>query len=424
VAAKGELSSRLSVMTFLNEVADDYPEAISLASGRPAPDFFDMDGWSGARALFDRYMQASSGASALTTARRIAQYGRTAGMINDLVAEQLRRDEGLPCDADRVVITNGCQEALALCLQALCSAPGDVLLVRNPTYIGATGAAEVAGIELLAVDERLESWTAAIETALHAASHRGRRIRAFYVIPQFDNPTGSVLTEEERVEILDVCARNRVVVLEDNPYGMFHFDGPTLRPMAALDDHGAVIYLATYSKTLCPAVRVGCAVLPKTLFGDGLAARVLATQLVQRKSLLTVNTSQFNQALVGGVILAEEGTLSRIVEAPRRHYARNRDTLVNALAAEFAGYEEFVAWNHPLGGFFLTLELPFSFGAPELVRCAADYGVAVLPMLFFSLDDSQRFRVRLAYSDATPAEITRAVAAFGRSVRDRMTELG
>lgn len=420
---KAARSSRLSVMTFLNEVADDYPEAISLASGRPAPEFFDIDGWPDARDRFERHVRAQSGATFSAAARKIAQYGRTAGIINDLVAGQLRQDEQLHCDGSRIVITNGCQEALALCIQALCSEPGDALLVRNPTYIGATGAAEVAGVEVVAIDEQRGSWTAGVDAAVHAAGGAGRRIRAFYLIPQFDNPTGGVLTETERVEILEACARHGVVVLEDNPYGMFRFDGPPLRPMAALDQHGGVIYLATYSKTLCPAVRVGCAVLPATLFGDAAGARALTAELVERKSLLTVNTSQFNQALVGGVLLAEEGSLERLVEAPRRHYARNRDALLDALAREFADYEGLITWNRPAGGFFLTLGLPFAFGAAELVRCAAEYGVAVMPMSFFALDDAHRCQVRLAYSNVTPDEIQRAVAAFGRSVLGQMTEL-
>jgi (S)-3,5-dihydroxyphenylglycine transaminase len=394
------LASRSSVMRFLNEVADDYPNAISFASGRPADAFFDLRSWLATVPEFE----------ARFGSRRLGQYGNTAGIINDLVAEQLGNDEQVLCTPDRVLITAGCQEAIALCLQALCRNAGDVLAVRNPTYIGATGIADLAGIGIVAIDH--DESAASLQAAALRMRAQGKRIRAFYVIPQFDNPTGTVMPLAERQKLLDVCAAERIVILEDNPYGLFGFEGPGQPPLAALDEQGCVIYLATYSKTFCPAVRVGCAVVPETLFGDRDAARALYEELVGRKSFFAVNTSQLNQALVGGVLREERGTLARLIEAPRAFYRRNRDALLEQLQLRFGALG--AIWNRPAGGFFLTLELPYAFEANDVVRCAADSGVIVMPMSFFALDDSQRHRVRLAFSNLTPEEIARGIEALAQ----------
>ncbi|WP_243412342.1 PLP-dependent aminotransferase family protein [Cognatiluteimonas telluris] len=404
-------------MNFLNEVAADYPLAVSFASGRPAEAFFELDTWlEGIPRYFD-HLASRDGRSADEVARLVGQYGRTNGLINDLVAMQLLADDGVRCRAENIVITAGCQEALALCVQALCVQPGDVVLTRNPTYIGITGVATLADVDLVALDEGAGSVAEAIGRAARTLAAQGRRARALYLIPSFDNPTGATLSQTERLAILDVCQRYRIVVLEDNPYGMFRYEGEAAPSMATLDQHGVVVYLGTYSKTLCPAVRIGCAVVPETLFGDAGASRALLDDLGMRKSFVTVNSSQLNQALVGGVLLAEQCSLERLVAPARHHYRIHRDHLLGRLAAEFPNGCG-VSWNRPEGGFFLTLELPFAFGQEQVSHCAENYQVIPLPMSFLALDGSQDRRVRMAFSNVSEAQIDAGVSRFADFVRE------
>lgn len=409
-------SSRLSVMNFLNEAANQYPNAISFASGRPAESYFSLERWLTAISAFQEHAAMSAGHTLLQAGRRIAQYGPTAGVINALIARQLRIDERIECEAEQIIVTAGCQEALSLAVPALCRAPGEVMLARNPTYIGMTGAADFAGVEIVPVEVRTgETWEQALGRIAAELRRTGKTPRGFYLTPDFDNPTGTVLTEAERRSIVAGCAEHRIVVLEDNPYGMFRFEGDAPPRMAALDDVGCVIYLATYSKTLCPAVRVGAAVVPKRLFGSAAASERLRAELSERKSFVTVNTSQVTQALVGGVLLTEGCTLAGLVQAPRSHYRRNRDALLDALDGAFGGRED-IAWNRPEGGFFLRLSLPFEFGRQETAECAREQGVIVMPMTFFSLDSTRRHEVRLAFSNAEPAEIEAGVQRLARYV--------
>lgn len=402
-------------MNFLNEVAEAYPSAVSLAAGRPTERFYHrLD----SRELLDahaRYLHDVGGG-------RLLQYGPTAGIINDLVLQQLRTDEGVPTHFDRSLITVGCQEALALCVPTLCPDPADTLLVLNPTYIGATAIAGASGVQVFPVPNGYSDLLEAVEHAVHTLHQNGRRPRALYLIPTFDNPTGRVIDESVRRALLSLCAQYRIVILEDNPYGMFRYDGAAVAPMAALDEAGCVIYLSTFSKTIAPALRVGAATLPPTLFGDRAASATLWNSLVQRKSYVTVNTSQVTQAIVGGLLLSQNGTLKQWVQPPLAWYRENRDTMLRELDAIFPSISSQIRWNRPFGGFFIAMDLPLRFDGNSAAECAAEHGVIVMPMSFFALDESQDYRIRLSFSAVDPDQIRVGISSLARYIAKRMRQ--
>jgi (S)-3,5-dihydroxyphenylglycine transaminase len=415
-------NERLSVMNFLNEATSRYPDATSFASGRPVEFHFRTDRWGDAIREFQTYVANRNGQAFLDAGRDLAQYGKTNGVVNELIAQQLHVDEGIECCASQIVVTSGCQEAIALCISTLCSKPGDVILARNPTYIGVTGAADFAGIEIVPVDVHpTEDWKSVLAHTIERLRRLGKRPRALYLTPEFDNPTGTVLDMVERQSILEVCSQHRIAILEDNPYGMFRFDGERMPAMVTLDKHGCVIYLATYSKTLCPALRVGAAVVPTTLFDDAESATRLRDELSERKSFLTLNTSQVTQAIVGGTLLAERGSLLSLIQPSLDHYRINRDVLLSALAREFSSDFDRILWNRPQGGFFLSLSLPFEFGKREVVECAEHHGVLALPMSFLALDDSHKCELRLAFSNLAPEQVDQGIQRLGVFVRKRLS---
>jgi (S)-3,5-dihydroxyphenylglycine transaminase len=319
-------------------------------------------------------------------------------------------------------MSSGCQEALTLCIQTLCSSPGDILLLRNPTYIGAIGAADCAGVELVSFSSENNTFGDALQGAIARSHQLGKRPRALYLIPDFDNPTGSVLSNLDRELAITICARHHIVILEDNPYGMFSYDGQTELSLAALDTKGVVVYLGTFSKTICPSVRVGFAVVPETFFGDPSASQEFLAELSQRKSFLTVNTSQLNQALVGGVLLTEGYSIKKMIAPARDHYHQNRDILLAQLANEFSNISDLVHWNFPAGGFFMSVELPFPFLEQELSECVSKYHVIPMPMSFFSLDDTQNNKIRLAFSNITAERIVDGVNRLAEYVRNRLSQ--
>jgi (S)-3,5-dihydroxyphenylglycine transaminase len=352
--------------------------------------------------------------------QRLLQYGPTGGLINDLIAQQLQVDEGIAATADRVLVTSGCQEAISLCLPALCPTLSDVLLVCNPTYIGATGAARNHRIPIEHIPNTGSALAAYIEDAAKRLHDRGYNIRALYLIPTFDNPTGYVLDIQQREEILTLCARLRIVILEDNPYGMFRFDGVPVPSMAELDHTGCVIYLSSFSKTLAPSLRVGAATLPLTLFGSRNAREELMRELLERKSLLTLNTSQLNQGIAGGILLQQNMSLRSWVEPARSFYHHNRNTMLNCLDREFNAMNKQIRWNKPEGGFFISMSLPFDFDSDTVTDCALRHGIIVMPMRFFALDESQNRDIRLSFSSVSPQQIQEGISSLAKYVESRL----
>jgi (S)-3,5-dihydroxyphenylglycine transaminase len=201
---------------------------------------------------------------------------------------------------------------------------------------------------------------------------------------------------------------------------MFRFEGSRVESLAELDRHGSVIYLHTFSKTLCPSIRVGAAVVPAALFGDAESSRRLVNALSERKSYLAVNTSQINQAMVAGILLTEQFTLETTVSRARDFYRRNRDILTEELRAGLGAHARRVHWNRPEGGFFLVVQLPFAFGSEEMLTCANDYSVVVMPMSFFSLTNGHRSTVRLAYSNLDPSQLSVGAHRLARFILDRI----
>ncbi|HBF29919.1 PLP-dependent aminotransferase family protein [Rhizobium sp.] len=405
------------VMNFLNEIASEYPEAISLAAGRPTERLFDRLSPQRLAEALGEYQ--SSSAKGPLRIDDLLQYGRTAGVIPDLIAAQLRTDQMVAARPNELLVTSGCQEALMLCLASICGEPNDILLLPNPTYVGAVGAAQACQVRTWPLEPG--DLPEAIEKAAVQIGKAGRVPKALYLIPDFDNPTGNVISEAKRREIIELCKRHRILVLEDSAYSLFNFDGQSILPMAAMDDAGCVIHLSTYSKTICPGVRVGAATLPETLFGSRDDQLSLWKALVQRKSYITVNTSSICQAIVGGLLLDQKCSLLNWIDPALRVYRTNRDVMLKTIERTFAPYAGVVGWNRPAGGFFLALDLPFDFDVDAVVECATEYGVIVMPMAFFAFDDSQSRSVRLSFSAVTPDQISTAVEAFGRYVATRIS---
>src|SRR5207247_1636494 len=154
---------------------------------------------------------------------------------------------------------------------------------------------------------------AVVEDAIVRAAPRGR-VRALYDIPDFNNPLGTTLRLPQRLALIETCRRHGVLIIEDNPYGMFAYDGERLPTLKALDRHGTVLYVGSFSKTLFPGLRVGYLVADQPVAPDG---RPLARELSKVKSLLTVNTSAISQSIAAAALLGRGCSLEPIVEPKR-----------------------------------------------------------------------------------------------------------
>ncbi len=407
----------LNVMNFLNEVVSRFPDAISFAPGRPAEGYFDVEGSLAEIPRFVAYRAEKRGVSREAVYRELGQYGITNGVIQDLICQQLANDEGITADPASVVVTTGCQEGMAILLLALFDPATDVLLSSDPTYIGITGLARILGIEVEPIDmgeQGLEP--AAVSAALRAVRARGKRARALYDVPDFNNPMGTSMPLSARRELLALAQAEGFLIFEDNPYGMFAYDEEPAPTLKSLDRAGVVIYLGSYSKTLFPSLRVGFLVAEQDVERPDGSNTTLAFELSKVKSLTTVNTPPLLQAVVGGTLLVEGGSLRALVARKLPFYRDNRDRMLAALERELLGTG--ATWNRPGGGFFLTVTLPFDFTDEHLTRAARDFGVIVCPLPFFSLRTGRERQIRLSFSYVTPEAIDLGVARLARFLRE------
>ncbi|GGS00199.1 2-aminoadipate aminotransferase [Micromonospora fulviviridis] len=408
----------LDTMNFLNEVTSRYPRAISFAPGRPFDGFFDLDQvFDSIRAYLDHL--AAQGRSPAAIKDAMFQYGPAAGRIREIIADWLRRDEGIDVPAESVVVTVGCQEAMVLALRALIRGPEDALLVSSPCYVGITGAARLLDIATTPVPEREDGFHPEdLVAALRAERARGRRPRACYVIPDHTNPSGLSMSLAARHELLRLAEEHDFLVLEDSPYRLVS-PGRQLPTLKSLDTARRVVHLGSFSKTLFPGARVGFAVADQEVADGEGGTGLLADELSKIKSMVTVNTSPLSQAAVAGMLLAAGGTAadlnaetSAYYGEAMRHTLKRLDERLPAPRRAALG----VRWNQPAGGFFLALTVPFRADNTALARCARDFGVIWTPMSYFYPEGGGEHGIRLSISYLTQEEIDEGVTRLARFV--------
>jgi (S)-3,5-dihydroxyphenylglycine transaminase len=410
----GSLTDRaLNSMNFLNEISHHYPDAISLAAGRPTEEFFALEDLHTYLDLFADHLR-SQGYDEAAVRRTIFQYGRTKGIVHDLIARNLAVDEDIHVDPEAIVVTVGCQEAMVLTLRALRAGPTDVLLAISPTYVGITGAARLLDFPVLPVAED-DDLTAVVK----AARADGLRPRACYVMPDFANPSGLSMDLDARRQLLEVAAEQELLLLEDNPYGLFPAEGvdrvPTLK---ALDTDRRVVYLGSFAKTGLPGARVGYVVADQTVEAPDGSIGLLADELSKIKSMVTVNTSPVAQAVIGGKLLANDFSLVAANRRERELYAANLKAITDGLAARFPNGE--VSWTVPAGGFFVVVTVPFPVDDVLLEKSAHEYGVLWTPMSHFYDAGPPIHALRLSCSSVTPAQIDAALNRLAALITDQL----
>ncbi|MFE4513464.1 PLP-dependent aminotransferase family protein [Kitasatospora sp. NPDC056783] len=407
----------LESMNFLNEIAGRFPDAVSFAPGRPIEEYFDLEAIHTHLRSYEHHLVADRGYTPAQVRRELFQYGRTKGVIHDLIARNLEADEGFHPDPDSVVVTSGCQEAMFLVLRALRRDERDVVLAVAPTYVGLTGAARLLDMPVLPV--RSGSTGVDLEhlrARVRQARAEGLRPRACYLVPNFANPSGLNLDVDSRRGLLELAEQEDILLLEDNPYGLFHATGERLPSLKSMDTRRRVVYLGSFSKTAMPGARVGFAVADQLVEEESGELGLFADQLSKLKSMVTVNTSPISQAVVAGKLLEHGNSL---VEANRREaelYRTNLRHLLDGLERHFGGTG--ITWNTPAGGFFLVLTVPFPVSDDLLELSAGRYGVLWTPMRHFYDDPSVDRQIRLSYSSLTPCRIDEGLTRLASFIRE------
>jgi DNA-binding transcriptional MocR family regulator len=371
------------------------PEIVSLAGGMPAVDALPLE----AVAATVSELVLSRGAVAL-------QYGSAQGDpgLRARICDVMAMEGITDAHPDNVVVTAGSQQALDLLTRVFVD-PGDVVVTEGPTYVTAinTFAAYQARIVHVPMDGDGLSPGALAETLGRLAAE-GARVKLLYTVPTFQNPGGITLTPTRRAEVLEICRRAGVLVVEDNPYGLLSFTGEPVRAMRA-DAPDDVVYLGSFSKTLAPGLRVGWALAP---------APVTARLVLAAESAI-LSQSMFTQLVVERYLATQPW--AEQVKVFRELYRERRDAMLAALAESMpAG----ATWTRPDGGFFVWLTLPGGVDTRAMLPRAISARVAYVPGAGFYADGSGGSSMRLSFCYPPPERIRDGVGRLGRVVRDEL----
>jgi 2-aminoadipate transaminase len=345
---------------------------ISFARGAPSLDIVDVEGL---RAAADAAFGADPGG--------MTAYGTAIGYppLRAWIAER----HGVA--PEQVIVTNGSMQADAFLFDALVQA-GESVIVERPTYDRTllslrNRAADVRMVEL----EPDGIDVAALERVIAA----GAKPKLAHIIPNFQNPAGYTLSAEKRARLLELARTHGFTIFEDDPYVALRFDGEPLPTMLSMDGD-TVVYASSFSKTVCPGIRVGYLVGPKEVI-----ARIvkIATQTY-------ISPNMVAQAIVHQFCLS--GALDRSIENVKRALRERADTLSDALRRELPE----ARFVKPQGGYFLWVDLPRGTSVAALFDAAAERGVQFVKGSDFVLEGAES-SLRLAYSGVTPAEIEEGV---------------
>ncbi|MFJ9151295.1 aminotransferase class I/II-fold pyridoxal phosphate-dependent enzyme [Streptomyces sp. NPDC102270] len=415
----------MDTMNFLNEITLRHPDAISFAPGRPLEDFFETEQlfrW--LRHYIDHL--AGLGRSEEQIRTTLFQYGTTAGEIRGLVARTLA-DDGITADPADIVVTVGAQEAMFLILRTLFASPRDVLLVASPCYVGITGAARMLDIAVAEIPEESDGLTAAaFERTVAEVRAQGKRPRACYVVPDYSNPSGSTMPLRARHELLEAAARHGVLIMEDSPYRMVSSAEP-LPLLKALDPARCVVHIGSFAKSAFPGARLGYLVADQEVADRNGKCTRLADEISKLKSMLTVNTPSLSQAVVGGLLLESGFDLRARNAAAASTYDANLTAVLDTLSRLFPEHERAahgVSWNHPAGGFFLAVTVPFAADDAALAVSAERYGVVWTPMRYFHPSGGGENVIRLAWSYLTRRQAVEGVERLAAFVTDHARHVG
>ena len=354
------------------------PEVVSLAGGMPF-----------VSALPQELIVSSMERVMRTQGPTALQYGSGQGIpaLREHILEVMAL-EGVRGSVDNIVTSTGSQQALDLVAKLFID-PGDVVLAEAPSYVGAMGVfrSYQASVVHVAMDEHGLIPEALRQTIAHLRG-QGRRIKFLYTIPNFHNPAGVTLSAERRPEILEICRSSEILVLEDNPYGLLHFDEPAPNALRSLDEDG-VIYLGSFSKTLAPGFRVGWALAP----------HAIREKLILAAESAILSPSSFSQLIVAEYLSTMDWRAQ--IDTFRGVYRERKDAMIDALRE----YLPQLSWTNPNGGFYVWVTMPDVLDSKQMLPRAVKELVAYTPGTAFFADGRGRHAMRLSFCYPTPDAI-------------------
>jgi 2-aminoadipate transaminase len=354
---------------------------ISFARGAPSLDIVDVEG-----------LKAAAAEAFESDPGGMTGYGTAIGYppLRSWIAD---RHQVAP---EQVMVTNGSMQADAFLFDALVQ-EGDSVIVERPTYDRTLLSLRNRGADVRMVELEPDGIdVAAVERVLAT----GAKPKLAHIIPNFQNPAGYTLSAPKRERLIELARGHEFTVFEDDPYVALRFQGTPLPTMLSMDGD-TVVYASSFSKTVCPGIRVGYLVGPAELIA----------QIVKLATGTYISPSMVSQAIVHR--FCTSGALDRSIETVKRALRERAETLCAALREKLPD----ARFVEPEGGYFLWVDLPKGTDVGALFAAAAERGVQFVKGSDFVLEGGDS-SLRLAYSGVTSAEIEEGIDRLAQAYRE------
>lgn len=373
------------------------PEVISLAGGMPDPITFPVE----------EIKKISQNIFNKKSAQAL-QYSSTEGLpeLRRCILDHLAKD-GNKGELENIIISSGSQQGLDLVGKTFLS-PGDVAIVELPSYLAALNAFYSYGGELVGIpmdDEGMQMDI--LEEKLTQLKNEGKKVKFIYTISNFQNPAGVTMSLARRKKIIEIAHKFNVFIVEDNPYEKLRFEGEPTPSIYSLEKNGSVISLGTFSKILCPGLRL---------------AWILGNKEVIRKIAILKQATDLCTSILSQLIACEycqSGKLEENIKSNVQIYKKKRDTMLNALEKYFP---KETVWTKPQGGFFVVATLPEYIDTGEMFKEAIEEKVAYVPGAPFFADRKGQNTMRLSFCFPSAEDIDEGIKRLGKVIKKNIKE--
>lgn len=417
-----------NVIGFLNDVQYEFPQAISLAAGQPDENYFDIEDSLSKFEVYVNWMMTQTGNTRKEVVNRIGQYSKTQGIVNGILAEYLKKDENINIEADKILVTAGAQEAFSIIVSTICNHDNDVIIVESPSYIGVSSFARIFNYNIAGVDIDEEGIDLGkLKQKILEINRMGKRVKLLYVIPDYQNPSGSCMPIGNRLKLLELANKYNFLIIEDSVYNSFTYCEKRISTLKSLDKYNRVIYVGSFSKLLFPGLRIGFIGASQHLENEYGIATPLVNEMTKVKASLTNNTCTISQAILAGVLLNLNYSLSEWNKPKFESYRNKKDQVINALNKYIGAFRndwaDGIKWNDPQGGFFIKMSLPFAVDRNSVFTCASKFHVIFCPMQYFYLDAGGENELRLTFSNLSLTQIDQGINRLAEYLKSQVIKL-
>lgn len=328
------------------------------------------------------------------------QYGNTGGLpeLKNEILKMVQETENIQATENQIIVTSGSQQGLYE-LGKIFLNPGDPIITEEPTYVGAISAfdANKADMHSIPLDENGMK-TELAEVEIKKLISEGRKPKFIYTIPTFQNPTGITMSLERRKHLVEISNTYDIPLVEDNPYGELRYSGNRLPMFSSLKGSSNVIYLGTFSKVMCPGLRMGYTIGPEEFISR---ANLL-------KQAVDLSSSTFSQYVAWQYL--KRGIIKQQIPKTIEIYRKKRNIMLKSLEEHFP---EGSTWSRPDGGMFLWATVDDKINTSELLKDSVKEGVAYVSGNAFSPARVQTSSMRLNFTFSEEDQIERGIGKLG-----------